>query len=601
MDGDWQYVLGVNRRCQHLALYSLRGCRKRDYPPSFNYNTNWWTENRTVEDYFARVSVVLEQGEAVRKILLLHPCTTLWSWLGVNPYGNPVRNLERDIPKLDQYGDSFNGMIEFLERAHLDCDLGDESLMESIGSASKDGFWMGKVLYSAIVLPPVDTLLEGTVEKLLEYMELGGKVYAIGPLPFLVEGGKKTGQHFQDFLTHENLVLSEGLEELTERLEPYRTIGIKDEKERECEDVLYQLRKAEEGYYLFLVNNNREKAVSVTVKLPFLASVSELHLMEGRVTSCGSIFRTGEGTEFFVRLGRTGSAAFFLIPGKVFRFSGRRQYRLNWPNVLPLDRCCYSLDGEEYSQPGEVWQTQMEIRDRLSMRQIQVNGQEQRYKWAFRKYEQDNHQVSLKFSFFAESGWKGVYLAAEQIRQFSVILNGYPVEVKPEGWFLDREFEMIKLPSIRKGENELVLTCAYKCGTELENIYLVGDFGVSEERRLTKLPGRLAPGDWTRQVYLRLPKVEAVCVNIWVGKKKQPILWNYEAEIRIGEWLEPGKNQIWVEVVGSPRNTMGPFHLREEPHNTHDRCFCPDREEYNENYLLVPYGLMGNVEIVEFR
>jgi hypothetical protein len=37
--GEWQYALGVNLRCQHLALYTLRGCRKRDYPPSFNYNT----------------------------------------------------------------------------------------------------------------------------------------------------------------------------------------------------------------------------------------------------------------------------------------------------------------------------------------------------------------------------------------------------------------------------------------------------------------------------------------------------------------------------------------------------------------------------------
>lgn len=39
--GDWQYALGVNQRCQHLALYSLRGCRKRDYPPSINCNTSW--------------------------------------------------------------------------------------------------------------------------------------------------------------------------------------------------------------------------------------------------------------------------------------------------------------------------------------------------------------------------------------------------------------------------------------------------------------------------------------------------------------------------------------------------------------------------------
>lgn len=27
--GDWQYALGVNKRCQHLSLYSLTGGRKR--------------------------------------------------------------------------------------------------------------------------------------------------------------------------------------------------------------------------------------------------------------------------------------------------------------------------------------------------------------------------------------------------------------------------------------------------------------------------------------------------------------------------------------------------------------------------------------------
>ena len=29
--GDWQYVQGINARCQHVGYYSLRGCRKRDF------------------------------------------------------------------------------------------------------------------------------------------------------------------------------------------------------------------------------------------------------------------------------------------------------------------------------------------------------------------------------------------------------------------------------------------------------------------------------------------------------------------------------------------------------------------------------------------
>ncbi|MBP3543196.1 MAG: hypothetical protein J6J86_03105, partial [Lachnospiraceae bacterium] len=177
--GDWQFVLGINRRCQHLALYSLRGCRKRDYPPSFNYNTTWWQQNKTVDDYFARLSVLLEQGEAVRNILLLHPVTTAWSRLGVNPYGNPIRRQERDVPALNVYGDKLNKLIEYLERAHLDCDLGDELLIGQYGSVRKEQFVIGRASYLAVVVPPVDTLLASTCEKLLTYMNQGGLVYAL--------------------------------------------------------------------------------------------------------------------------------------------------------------------------------------------------------------------------------------------------------------------------------------------------------------------------------------------------------------------------------------------------------------------------------------
>ncbi|MFN3699391.1 MAG: glycosyl hydrolase, partial [Dictyoglomus sp.] len=59
--GDWQYALGVNMRCQHLFLYSLRGCRKRDYPPSFNHNPSW-KYIKLIENYFARLSYILTLG-----------------------------------------------------------------------------------------------------------------------------------------------------------------------------------------------------------------------------------------------------------------------------------------------------------------------------------------------------------------------------------------------------------------------------------------------------------------------------------------------------------------------------------------------------------
>ena len=77
--GDWQYALGVNFRCQHLVLSSLRGGRKRDYPPSFFGNNPCWRHNRVVEDYFARLSYVLSRGRAIRDLLVIHPVESAWA------------------------------------------------------------------------------------------------------------------------------------------------------------------------------------------------------------------------------------------------------------------------------------------------------------------------------------------------------------------------------------------------------------------------------------------------------------------------------------------------------------------------------------------
>ena len=110
--GDWQYALGVNKRCQHLSLYSLTGGRKRDCPPGFGYNIPWWSRDHVIEDYFGRLSAVLEEGSPSQQYLLLHPATTAWSMMGASPYGNPVRRKERVLQKVNEYGWEFNALLE---------------------------------------------------------------------------------------------------------------------------------------------------------------------------------------------------------------------------------------------------------------------------------------------------------------------------------------------------------------------------------------------------------------------------------------------------------------------------------------------------------
>lgn len=661
--GDWQYVLGVNRRCQHLMLYSLRGCRKRDYPPCFNYNTNWWKDNKIVDDYFARLAVVLEQGEAVCNILLLHPASTAWTRLGVNPYGNPKRREERDTPGINKYGEELNSLIAYLERQHLDCDLGDELLIEKYGSVTcgkmveesaadkttgQDNlrFTVGKAAYQTVVLPPVDTLLYSTCEKLLAFMEQGGCVYALEKAPHLIEGGEQDTALLNKLLSHKNWISVEAKEALPDLLKPYRTIHVRDDEGQECSDVLYQLRRDGGKYYLFLVNNSRTHRVDAVVRLPFRAKAMRMELLNGKIVPEMSCRNTPDGVFLPVHLEKTGSAVycFDTTESRKLHLNGSFAYELSHKNVLPLDMCRYRMWGaaEDWSEVQEIWQIQKTVREALGMCPIHQNGIEQRYKWIDVPHPQDGRRLELKYTFSVDAVPEGSALALERPEDFGIRLNGQNLKWEGDGWFLDKEIRVCSLPELKQGENELILSCAYRNDMELENIYLVGDFGVSPNRHVTKLPIRLTVGDWTEQglkhycgsvVYvteyemqepvgeddivgevdatgsertellqqgytLKLPRIEAVCVKVRVNGQETVLPWEFERELAIGQWMHPGVNRIEVELVGSPRNMMGPFHLKQKPANTNDAAFCPKGDKYSGEYLLAPYGMMGEVEIL---
>ena len=47
---EWMMVRGVNLMCQHLEGYSLRGIRKRDYPPAMYCQQPWWADYKVFND-----------------------------------------------------------------------------------------------------------------------------------------------------------------------------------------------------------------------------------------------------------------------------------------------------------------------------------------------------------------------------------------------------------------------------------------------------------------------------------------------------------------------------------------------------------------------
>lgn len=629
--GDWQYVLGVNRRCQHIALYSLRGCRKRDYPPSFNYQANWWGQNQDVETYFGRLGAALETGEPVRRVLLLHPLTTAWSRLGASPYGNRVRRNERDVPKINAYGARYNHLIEMLCRCHFDCDLGDEILMERAARAENARCIVGKAAYDVIVIGQVDTLLESTCTLLEQYLRQGGKIVWEMPEPCYVEGMPDEQQRVRKLIAHPGCICVKTEEEILQCLEGLscRTVSIAAETGDEEEDILYQMRETKSHIILFVVNHSREKSHSVRIQVPCQGGVQEWDCMTGERRAVQTEWCAQAGTWHCV-MGPAESKLYVIQKEReVYEPSMEGDVSLSHPNAFVLDMCRYQLENEPWSEPMEVWKAQREVREKLGMRQIYHNGQEQRYRWAGKPHENDGTCLRLEFVFESqcesESSRKfgNIRLVLEGREQFEILCNEQAVNEQADGWFLDRAFQSVKLSNVKRGKNRILLTCLYTSAMELENMYLTGTFGVGTDRRLKKQNLHLQEGDWTqqglfhycgdvtyhfswncmeewknREIFLKFPQTAAVALELGINGTKQKIPWNLEKPILISDRIRQGKNQIDIKVIGSPRNLLGPFHLKEgKPLNTHDASFCPPESEYTEVYQTEKYGILKKPEI----
>src|SRR5690606_5026070 len=155
----------------------------------------------------------------------------------------------------------------------------------------------------------------------------------------------------------------------------------------------------------------------------------------------------------------------------------------------------------------------------------------------------------------------------------------------PDDWYLDRSFDRVRLPALQPGRNTLTLACAYAERMEVEDCYLLGDFGVGVDRAIVAEPAALRFGDWCLQGYphyagsivyhatytyqpgarvtLRLGAYAATTVAVRVnGALAGHVPWRAANGLDVTPHLRVGENAIDIEVVSSPRNMLGPLHLK---------------------------------------
>ncbi len=649
--GDWQYVMGVNKRCQHLTLYSISGCRKRDYPPAFNYQSTFWEYSHFMEDYFARLGVCTTSGEVHRDILMIHPVGTFWMKSGSSAdedlskvYMN-MGWLDGHLMNLNREGDYYNQLTHQLLARQFDFDFGDELIMKDSAAVSGDKLQVGYHRYSYVIVPPLQTLMASTIELLSGFLESGGHIFWMTPYPEYVDAEKsgKIAELTGHFRVHPAGRLGELVSLMSSMVQ--RPVRICDGFGTDCDRLLSMTRTLETGRAVTIVNTAAEKLDGLILKFADRGRLTRLDLLSGDQSivpveldnqggmNCRLSFEAEETVVFFIDETAEPEVSqalslYYRHPHDsvelVYGFPAVSPVRLTSENDLTLDICSFRIADEAWSDELPVWQAQKIIRERFGMQAVHYNGAPQRYLWIDDKKE---YPLSLRFSFTADCiPEREVFAAVEKSAGMKISCNSRACE-QTEQWFIDEDFIKHRIPALVAGENVLEIDLMYCSSTELEDIYITGSFGVSPSRRIIEMPSVLERGDWSlqglkhypgsciyqyeipaaalpeikasegRRLMLHLGEFRGALAVIRIGGN-QPVFALRETDIDVSGKIAPtaGLVSVEIEIVGNLRNLLGPLH------RSADVCsriswedFHPSGAAFTPEYVTEAAGLMGEV------
>lgn len=620
--GEWQYALGVNMNCQHLMLYSLRGCRKRDYPPSIFYQQPWWREYNAFEDHFARLGAALTSGKYVADVLVIHPIES--EWCVYHPKG---------LWLSDEYNQGLIKVSDSLNEIQVGWDYGDESILERYGSAGKGRLKVGEAEYKVVIIPPALTLRKSTLRLLTEFVPMNN-VIIVGQLPTRQDGvSSRQPENCLDdcpFVPVEKEAIKKAvLSALSPR------ISVTDRDGNPAAKLFAHERDLGGKRLFFLANSDRENGIETQVSVPGKGLVEEWDLDTGDIRPV--LVNVEHGTtiaEF--DFAPTGSHLFSFDPAKEpiigeperWRMVEEKEINGPWkidrkdPNAITLDYCRYKIADDDWSEPTHtIW-----LQDKLAD-------------------VAEETPLTMQFTFnvdFEEWKPRDINLILEIPEKHEITINGQRIEYQECGWWTDVSFKKIPIDHLVKpGENVIELRRSYlgakevqrrlnsidlgymgraytnpppdavdpitlpfsgdyaeirrrynelKYGYELESIYLIGDFNVKRDGSgfvLTDATQSVEIGDLVEQGYpfhrgsvvysttvdiekcpeeniiLTFDRIGAIVTKVRVnGKDAGRIVWQpYEMDVT--DFVVNGVNTIEIETINSCRNLLGPHHSTE--------------------------------------
>ena len=634
--GDWQYALGINFRCHHLAFYTLLGEAKRDYPASIFYQSPWYNAYKKIEDYFARLGSLLTEDNEIRDLLIIHPIESMWSMCN-------CRNLVDNNTRFE-YDKGFLHLSQELISLHIDYDYGDEEQLSRIGYVENKKLKVNCAAYDVVLIPELKTIRKSTLKLLEEFANYGGEVYYIGDIP-----------QYQDAIPNKDvsLVYKKFVQvnkcNLEEKLTLAQRVSLTSPNGSQVKELIYRLASNDNGYTLFISNFGKEFSedifaektilertatfpiVHINVHIPYVGNVYQFDAFTGNIYQVN--FEYDNGKYIF-------QESFDLLESKLFVFSqtvpenvlikrdnknikkiefyqaNDFEYSLSEANVLVLDHARCMVEGE-FINENYILDIDDVLRKKLG---VPCRGVAMLQPWLDQKEPEKFLNINLKFEFECVSiPDKECYLAIENPEEFDVYVNGICLSNSnvDKTWWIDHDIHLLKIPNIylHLGKNEIVKSGKYHTRMSgLEALFIIGEFGVSNDK-ITSLPAKLICEDWTTQnlpyfsgnvvykkvltnipkgkVFLSIPKWKGVALGIKINGSNEELFISNPTELDISSLVKrAGKDTIEIIVYGHRRNMFGPFYLNKTPVWVGPRQF---RIKENNQKQIVECGLLAPV------
>jgi hypothetical protein len=668
-----QIQLGVNFLNPHLSLYTMSGCRKRDFPPNLFYQQPWWQVNAQIDIPLSRLCYAMSQGTFAADVLVIHPqesAFALWQAKyencrdivkGDNMTWDPEPTVKSAREKIETLDKSFKELMLALLDNQVQYDLGDETLIAQESSVEKvDGkpvFKIGRMSYATVVLPSMHTLAKETLCRLEEFKALGGRIYRCGEGPFVLDGVKS--KELDRFIA----------------ATPCRNIAAFNQALNDSKEI--EIAGPDSDHYLWAHLRNLDDGS----KLTMISNLTRSRRFDGQVSIRGdykgvwlldhwsgrrdpvafeskkgktSVKLTLDSVEskvlIFDAIGSSGEGVILSSP----ELTVKQELNPADISVRRLDDNALILDMAKWSQGQESLSCKA-----IPVIIIQEKLNEQRY----------TGKLTLEYTFNVKSlsAGKKARLVLEHPEYYRIFVNGTECQYQGLEPWLDMRFMPIDITDkVIQGENSIRLECekfSYgdraiiddkfaRYGTEIESVYIVGDFAVEgdfasavydtsywnrwglkpEILSLKAASARLVDSkpsqvndlaksglpfysgkveyavelpkvvlDKRQRLYVSFEKLIAACAEIFIDDKRVGYITTLPYRLDISEDYKPGK-RMRIVLYSTLRNLLGPHHHKDgEVIFNSPLSFLPEKSAYQGYSDMAADWLKGNITLKDWN